>query len=103
MATPVKTSNFKTFTPLVGGFPGTALNVFSASTADNKATLLKEGYMNDFYETGIVKVNDVVLVSSEKDSTGVYAVTNKETDETKPPKASLNFLTALAPPPSQGG
>lgn len=58
MASPIKTSNFKTFTPLVGGFPGTALNVFSASTEDDKATLIKDSYMNDFYEDGIVKVND---------------------------------------------
>jgi hypothetical protein len=90
MASPVKTSNFKTFTPLVGGFPGTAPNVFSASTEDDNATLLKDSYMNDFYEEGIVKVNDLVFVSSEKDGMGMYAVINKETDKTKPPKASLN-------------
>ena len=98
MATPVKTSNFKTFTPAVGGFPGTALGLFSASTEDDKATLTKESYMNDFFEQGIVKVNDLVVISSEKDATGFYAVNNKETDVTKPPKAGLTFLTPLAPP-----
>lgn len=86
MATPVKTSNFKTLTPLVGGFPGTALVIFSASTEEDKATFTKESYMNDFFEQGIVKLNDVVLVSSEKDATGVYAVINKETDVIKPLK-----------------
>lgn len=89
MASPIKTSNFLTFTPTTGGFPGTALNIFSASTPDDKATLTKESYMNDFFEQNIVKINDVVLVSSEKDGTGVYAVVNKETDKTKPPKAGL--------------
>lgn len=45
--------------------------------------------MNDFFEQDIIRVNDVVLVSSEKDGTGFYAVVNKETDKTKPPKAGL--------------
>jgi hypothetical protein len=62
----------------VGGFPGTALVIFSASTEDDKATLTKKSYMNNFFEQGIVKVNDVVLVSSEKNASGVYAVITKK-------------------------
>lgn len=49
VTTPVKTSNFITFTPATGGIPGTAASLFSGSTVDDEATITKAGYVNDLH------------------------------------------------------
>jgi hypothetical protein len=54
-------SNFKTFAQTLQGYAGTASVRFSASTADNLATITAAGYMND--KDGIVKANDIVEIN----------------------------------------
>lgn len=56
-------SNFNTFTTLVGGLPGTAPNIFSASTSDALTTVTAAGYVTDRFLRGEVKQDDIVHVN----------------------------------------
>jgi len=54
-------SNFSTFSPLAGGTPGTAPDVFVASTPDTLAQITTSGYLND--KAGKVKNNDIIFIN----------------------------------------
>ena len=54
-------SNFKTFTPHVGGQPGLAPIGFEASTEDDLATITAVGYLND--KEANVRHNDYFYIN----------------------------------------
>lgn len=98
MATPVKTSNFKTFTPAIGGIPGTAASLFSGSTADDEATITKAGYVNDLYIQKIIKDYDVAIINyNAGKNSGLFSVKNKA-KEGDPPQAQLIKVAEPKPP-----
>ena len=89
MPNTAKTSNFLTFTPAIGGLPGTAALVFSASTPDDEATITKAGYINDLYIQQIIKNFDVAIINYESGKhNGLFSVTNTA-KEGEPPQAQL--------------
>ena len=98
MTSAAKTSNFLTFTPAIGGLPGTAALVFSASTPDDEATITKAGYINDLYIQKIVKDFDVAIINYESGkNSGLFSVKNtaKAGD---PPQAQLIKVAEPKPP-----
>ena len=54
-------SNFGSFEQVTGGLPGTAPNIYVASTADNLGTITATGYLND--QSHRVKLNDVFYIN----------------------------------------
>ena len=77
MPSTAKTSNFLTFTPTTGGIPGTAPAEFTASTADDEATITKAGYVNDLYIQKIIKDHDVVIINyNAGKNSGLFSVKN---------------------------
>lgn len=60
-------SNFETLTPIVAGVPGTAPTLFSASTADNLATITTAGYLNSI--SHLFKPNDRIYINYSDTST----------------------------------
>jgi len=54
-------SGFETFTPIFGGLDGSAVGLFSASTADNYSTITTAGYLNDINK--LIKPNDIIYVN----------------------------------------
>lgn len=60
-------SNFQSFGQVSEGLPGTAPNLFQASTSDNLATITAAGYLND--KSSIVKANDIFFVNYSDTST----------------------------------
>ena len=92
------TSNFKTITTAIGGLPGTAAQVFSASTDDNEATITKAGYINDLYARKQIKDFDVMIINYESGkNSGLFSVKNtaKAGD---PPQAQLIKVAEPKPP-----
>lgn len=54
-------SNFGSLELVTGGLPGTAPQIFSASTADNLGTITATGYLNDI--SAKIKLNDVFYIN----------------------------------------
>src|SRR5690348_9945311 len=62
-------SNFLTITPLTGGDTGTAPTLYSASTNDTLSDVTDPGYMDDLYDNGVVKANDILWLNYDVDGT----------------------------------
>lgn len=60
-------SNFGTLSQVSGGYPGTAPQIFSASTPDSLGTITTAGYLNDLGDK--VKQNDVFYINYSDTST----------------------------------
>jgi hypothetical protein len=60
-------SNFTSLSQLIEGLPGTAAQLWSASTPDNLGTITATGYLNDVEK--LFKANDLVYVNYSDTST----------------------------------
>lgn len=60
-------SNFLTWAPITQGIPGSAPIAFSAVTADNLATIITAGYLNDLGSK--TKLNDIWFINYSDTST----------------------------------
>lgn len=60
-------SNFGTISQVSGGYPGTAPQIWSASTPDNLGAITASGYLNDLGDK--VKQNDVFYINYSDTST----------------------------------
>lgn len=62
-------SAFETVGQVTGGIPGTAPNIFTASTADSLATITAVGYLNDIQPRYGLKLNDYFFINYSDTST----------------------------------
>lgn len=93
-----KTSHFITFSPALGGLPGTAAAVFSASTEDDEATITKAGYVNDLYIQKVIKDFDVLIVNYDSGKNSVLFSVKNNAKAGDPPQAQLIKVAEPKPP-----
>ena len=98
-------SNFSTFGQVSEGLPGTAPNIFQASTPDNLAAITAVGYLNDI--SAKVKLNDRVYInyadtsvfplsSGEASITGEFVVGYSASNWSLLPVSSQGLVASVA-------
>lgn len=72
-------SNFDTLSPMTEGLPGTAAQIFSATTDDSLGTITASGYVADLIMNDILKPFDIIFINysvSGSEAQGLFTVTS---------------------------